>query len=146
MMGVPNAAAYAVPQPQPYVGMITNQRPPDTAVLVIAWVVAILSLGYMLPWAIAATRGKANQGEIGLLNFFLGWTLIGWVVTLVMACQAHRLIAPTGMATAVVVTHGAPFAVAPPYQSVPVPGWYPAPDGRGRQYWDGYAWTAHRAP
>ena len=39
----------------------------------------------MLPWAIAVTRGKANAGAIGILNFFVGWTLIGWVLALVWA-------------------------------------------------------------
>lgn len=28
----------------------------------------------------------------------------------------------------------------------PPPGWYPAPDGAGLAFWDGQAWTAHRAP
>jgi hypothetical protein len=58
----------------------------------VAWIVAILSLGYMLPWAIAASRGKANSGAIGILNLLLGWTLIGWIVALVMACSAHQVV------------------------------------------------------
>lgn len=55
--------------------------------------VAICTLGYMLPWAIAATRGKSNSGAIGLLNLLLGWTLIGWIVALVMACASHQSVA-----------------------------------------------------
>src|SRR4051812_40931375 len=31
------------------------------AEVAIAWVLTVLSLGYMLPWAIAATRGKSNS-------------------------------------------------------------------------------------
>jgi hypothetical protein len=42
---------------------------------------AILST-YMLPTIIAAVRSRSNTGSIGVLNFFLGWTLIGWVVAL----------------------------------------------------------------
>jgi hypothetical protein len=58
----------------------------------IAWVVALITLGYMLPWAIAASRGKSNAGAIGLLNFLLGWTVVGWVIALVMACTAHQVV------------------------------------------------------
>ena len=61
----------------------------------LAWIIAVCTLGYMLPWAIAATRGKANAGAIGWLNLLLGWTFIGWIVALVMACGAHaKMIAP----------------------------------------------------
>lgn len=59
---------------------------------VIAWVVAILTAGYMLPWAIAATRGKSNSGAIGWINLLLGWTVIGWIIALVMACTAHQAV------------------------------------------------------
>jgi hypothetical protein len=59
---------------------------------IIAWIIAILTLGYMLPWAIAATRGKSNSGAIGWLNLLLGWSLIGWIVALVMACNSHQIV------------------------------------------------------
>lgn len=61
------------------------------AEVAIAWVLTVLSLGYMLPWAIAATRGKSNSVAVGLVNFLLGWTFIGWVVALVMACTSHQV-------------------------------------------------------
>lgn len=57
-----------------------------------AWIVAICTLGYMLPWAIAATRGKSNTAAIGWLNLLLGWTGVGWLVALVMACTAHQAV------------------------------------------------------
>jgi hypothetical protein len=37
-------------------------------------------------------------------------------------------------------------APVPPPQMTPGPGWYPSPSGPGQQYWDGSAWTQHRAP
>ena len=40
--------------------------------------------------AIAESRGKSNSLAIGLVNFLLGWTLIGWIVALVMACTSHQ--------------------------------------------------------
>ena len=58
-----------------------------------AWVVAIVTLGYMLPWAVAATRGKSNSGAIALVNLLVGWSLIGWIVALVMACGSHQVAA-----------------------------------------------------
>lgn len=61
--------------------------------LVLAWIVAVVTLGYMLPWAIAESRGKANSGAVGLVNLLLGWTVIGWIVALVMACGAHQRFA-----------------------------------------------------
>ena len=57
----------------------------DTATTLIAWTVAILSLGYMLPWAVACSRNMPNQGAIGLVNLLTGWTGVGWLVALVMA-------------------------------------------------------------
>ena len=65
---------------------IKRHRP---LVLVIAWVVAVVSGGYFLPWAIAVTRGKTNASTIGWVNFLLGWTVIGWVVALVMSLRPH---------------------------------------------------------
>jgi hypothetical protein len=59
---------------------------------VIAWCVAILTVGYMLPWAIAATRGKSNHWAIFALSLLLGWTGIGWIVALVMSLNSHNMI------------------------------------------------------
>ena len=40
---------------------------------------------YFLPAIIAAVRHTHNATGILLLNIFLGWTVIGWVVALLMA-------------------------------------------------------------
>ena len=40
---------------------------------------------YFLPSIVALVRGKRDTLSIGLLNFFLGWTLIGWIIALVWA-------------------------------------------------------------
>ncbi len=42
---------------------------------------------YFLPAIIALARNKHDITSIVLLNFFLGWTMIGWVVALVWACK-----------------------------------------------------------
>jgi len=40
---------------------------------------------YFLPSIVALARSKRDITGIVLLNFFLGWTMIGWVVALVWA-------------------------------------------------------------
>jgi hypothetical protein len=42
---------------------------------------------YFLPSIIALARNKRDITAIVLLNFFLGWTMIGWVVALVWAVK-----------------------------------------------------------
>jgi hypothetical protein len=42
---------------------------------------------YFLPSLIAIVRSKRDILGIVVLNFFLGWTLIGWVVALVWALK-----------------------------------------------------------
>lgn len=58
----------------------------------LAWVLTACTLGYLLPWAVAATRGKSNTGSILLINVLLGWSVIGWIVALVMACSSHQAV------------------------------------------------------
>lgn len=43
---------------------------------------------YFLPTIIAFARNKRDTTAILLLNFFLGWTAIGWVIALVWAVKA----------------------------------------------------------
>ena len=54
---------------------------------------ALLLLGiliaiYMLPTIIARKRHHRNASAIGVLNIFLGWTLLGWVAALVWSFTA----------------------------------------------------------
>jgi hypothetical protein len=108
----------------------TDRKFGNTGETVCAWVLAVLTLGYLFPWAVAASRGKSNSAAIALVNLFAGWSVIGWVVALVMACGAHQ---PA-------VTLAATAAAAPA-------GWYPDPQGAGVQrYWDGQRWTEHVEP
>lgn len=72
--------------PMSYYPVPAHQHENSGAHIVISWVIAVLSGFYMLPWAIAATRHKHNTGVIALLNVFLGWSGVGWVIALVLAC------------------------------------------------------------
>lgn len=42
---------------------------------------------YFVPSIIALAKSKPNTLTIFLINFFLGWSLIGWIVALVMALR-----------------------------------------------------------
>jgi hypothetical protein len=68
---------------------------------------------YFLPSIVAFSRGKDNAVGVFLLNFFLGWTLIGWVLCLVWALSGNR--------TTVIVNNSGPA-----YQPAPTPEYRPA--------------------
>ena len=59
-----------------------------TTTKVVAVIVAILSAGYMLPWAIAAVRDVPHW-SVFWVNLLLGWTIVGWIVALVMSLRAQ---------------------------------------------------------
>ena len=103
----------------------------------LAWVFTVLSLGYFLPWAIAATRQRSNALAIGVLNLLVGWTLICWIAALVMAVMSEPAPVTTIAYAAAPVVQVAP--------QLPPPGWYPDQRG-GHRYWDGRGWTEHTAP
>jgi hypothetical protein len=44
---------------------------------------------YFLPSIIAVIRSKRDLLSIFLLNFFLGWTMIGWIIALVWAAKTE---------------------------------------------------------
>ena len=44
---------------------------------------------YMLPTVVAWRRGHRNTLAIAALNILTGWTVIGWVVTLVWSLTAN---------------------------------------------------------
>lgn len=119
---------------------LTDRREANAGVVTIAWILAVGTLGYMLPWAIAATRGRANQGAIGLVDLLVGWTVVGWIAALVMACQAHQPISHGGNMTMVVSQNFVANPAGPPA------GWYPSPWATGQQYWDGTGWSDNFAP
>lgn len=52
--------------------------------------VAVAVAAYFFPTIVAGRRHHHNVGAVAVVNFFLGWTLIGWVVALAMAATAVR--------------------------------------------------------
>lgn len=45
---------------------------------------------YMIPAIVAAFRKLPSANSIAVVNIFLGWTFIGWVVALAMAVAGTR--------------------------------------------------------
>lgn len=51
--------------------------------------VFLIAVGlYFTPAIIAAVRSHQSENAIGLLNFFLGWTVLGWLVALIWASSS----------------------------------------------------------
>ena len=47
---------------------------------------------YFLPSIIALARSKRDLLAIFLLNFFLGWSVIGWIVSLIWALKSDPVV------------------------------------------------------
>ena len=45
---------------------------------------------YFIPTFVAHTNQKENTTAICLLNLFLGWTFLGWVLALVWAATKNK--------------------------------------------------------
>jgi hypothetical protein len=59
---------------------------PHSLALVLA-----LAAAYFLPTIVARSRKVPNQGSVAVINTFLGWTFVGWVVALAMAARSRSL-------------------------------------------------------
>lgn len=53
-------------------------------------VIIVFLLIYFFPSIIAFSRSKSNTTAIFMLNLFLGWSFIGWVVALIWAVSKDR--------------------------------------------------------
>ena len=49
----------------------------------------VLFLMYWLPTIVAIVRRTPSALGVAAINFFLGWTVIGWIVALVIALAAY---------------------------------------------------------
>jgi hypothetical protein len=52
--------------------------------------ILLLFAMYWLPTIVAIVRHASSALGIAALNFFLGWTVIGWILALVWALGAHN--------------------------------------------------------
>jgi len=53
--------------------------------------VLLLIALYWTPTIVATIRKAPNTRAVVVINFLLGWTVVGWIAALVMACRT-----PTG--------------------------------------------------
>ena len=60
-----------------------------------ALILFILIPSYFLPTIVALMRKQHNTTSIFILNLFLGWSLVGWVVALVWALKNPDHLATT---------------------------------------------------
>ena len=58
--------------------------------MALALIVVVGCVIYWLPTIMALDRRHHDTAAIAVLNFFLGWTFIGWIVALVWSCTAVR--------------------------------------------------------
>ncbi|TSE11372.1 MULTISPECIES: superinfection immunity protein [Aquimarina] len=62
----------------------------DTTVGVVFVIFIIVgAIFYFIPSIIALMRGKSNTVAIIALNLFLGWSIVGWVVSLVWSLSSE---------------------------------------------------------
>jgi len=51
----------------------------------------VIAVGsYFLPTIIATKRDHHQAGAITIINIFLGWTILGWVICLAWSCSAVK--------------------------------------------------------
>ena len=50
----------------------------------VAILLSVFTIGYLLPTSIALVR-RVPTGACFLVNLLLGWTVIGWIVALILA-------------------------------------------------------------
>ena len=54
------------------------------------WTIIVCFLLYLLPTMIAAGRKSKRTAGVFVANFFLGWTLLGWVLALAWAAGSDK--------------------------------------------------------
>ncbi len=59
-------------------------------------ILAALLVLYFLPTVVAKRRGAENPNPTFIVNLFLGWTFLGWVVALAMGAGAKTRQRPPG--------------------------------------------------
>ena len=59
----------------------------DELIWALAFLVFLLGL-YFIPTAVAFSRDARSRWVVAVINTFLGWTLLGWVVALAVAVRS----------------------------------------------------------
>jgi hypothetical protein len=67
-------------------GGVTKEATMEIVVLVIMAIFGVML--YLLPTLVALDRRHRQTGVVAVLNVFLGWTILGWIIALAIACSA----------------------------------------------------------
>jgi hypothetical protein len=54
-------------------------------VIVLLFLTIVVGLGYFAPTIVAFSRRHVKRGQILALNLFFGWTVLGWVGSMIWA-------------------------------------------------------------
>src|SRR3954470_12986235 len=54
------------------------------------WTIIVCFLLYLLPTLIAAGRKSKRTAGVFVVNFFLGWTILGWIIALAWAAGSDK--------------------------------------------------------
>ena len=63
----------------------------DIAFLIAVGAFIIGALIYFIPTFVAAKKKSPKKTLVILLNIFLGWSVVAWVICLVLACRKPRV-------------------------------------------------------
>jgi Superinfection immunity protein len=66
----------------------THSSVSDNALDIAIWLTLIAA--YWTPTAVAWIRHVPNVGSVTVINGLLGWSVIGWIVALAMACRSKH--------------------------------------------------------
>lgn len=79
-------------------------KPPQYTVIGCPLMVTVLIIAavviYFLPSIVAISRSVPNAGSVIVLNLFLGWTLIGWVMSLAMSFRSAQIAPQVNLSVA----------------------------------------------
>jgi hypothetical protein len=62
-----------------------------TAVVAAGIVAGIIFVLYFVPSFVAMSRHKVSASAIVALNLFLGWSILGWVISLIWALKVDQV-------------------------------------------------------
>jgi putative effector of murein hydrolase LrgA (UPF0299 family) len=53
------------------------------------WLIILLIL-YFVPAGVAVARRVPHWGSVLVIDLFLGWTVLGWIIALALACRSRE--------------------------------------------------------
>jgi hypothetical protein len=119
---------------------VAKLLPALVAAMGIGLVILLLFVPYWAPSIVAGVRNHPSKAGIIALNFFFGWTFVGWVVSLVWALSDNS----ARHHTVIVNTTVGPSA--PDTQPPPPPASYEVGDVVNGHRFDGQAWAPVEIP